>query len=221
MSIPELNQVDHGPYPFGFADDDYRQLLEQVRDRDLLADLEHLAGLANELAAIVEAQQRIILEFADDDTPGGNRAVAEILLADTLRKLEASRFEFDRRLGLYLRTAGHPLARRFPPADDSLGERIRAVKAVWPIDRFVEIILGADLTPAKPGQWTCRCPLPGHEDRTPSFVVFGKSNTAKCFGCLRGGDVLDLTSHAFGLDRPYDQLERLERLAGIGKRGRS
>jgi hypothetical protein len=221
MSIPDRHQEDHGPYPFGFTDDDYRQLLEQVRDRDLLADLEHLQGVENDLAAIAEEQQRFVLEYAHDDSPGGNLAVAEILLANTLRKLEASRFEIDRRLGLYLRTAGHPLARRFPPADDSLGERIRAVKAAWPIDRFVEIVLGADLTPTKPGQWTCRCPLPGHEDRTPSFIVFGQGNAAKCFGCQRGGDVLDLTGYAFGLDRLYDQIAQLERLAGTGTRGRS
>lgn len=41
-----------------------------------------------------------------------------------------------------------------------------------------------------------RCPLPDHEDRTPSFCVYpderGFCPSWWCFGCNRGGDVVDL-----------------------------
>ena len=37
----------------------------------------------------------------------------------------------------------------------------------------------------------CLCPF--HEERTPSFMVYKSDNRAWCFGCNRGGDVLDLT----------------------------
>jgi DNA primase len=37
-----------------------------------------------------------------------------------------------------------------------------------------------------------RCPLPGHEDKNPSFAFFFSSNTWKCFGCGRGGTTIDL-----------------------------
>ena len=37
-----------------------------------------------------------------------------------------------------------------------------------------------------------RCPFPDHEDKTPSFSVSGEKNCFKCFGCDRGGSVLDL-----------------------------
>lgn len=38
----------------------------------------------------------------------------------------------------------------------------------------------------------CRCPLPGHEDRTPSFYVKAATNTWRCFGCGIHGSVIDL-----------------------------
>jgi hypothetical protein len=37
------------------------------------------------------------------------------------------------------------------------------------------------------------CPLPGHDDSTPSFFVFENGHQAyKCFGCLAAGDVINL-----------------------------
>jgi DNA primase len=36
------------------------------------------------------------------------------------------------------------------------------------------------------------CPISGHEDATPSFTVYAESGRWYCFGCSRGGDLLDL-----------------------------
>jgi DNA primase len=66
----------------------------------------------------------------------------------------------------------------------------------------------ADL-PCGPGKmrkvgdrWVARCPLPGHEDRTPSFTVYTGTNSWFCFGaCLRGGDVVDLAAAAWSYGR--------------------
>lgn len=41
-----------------------------------------------------------------------------------------------------------------------------------------------------------RCPL--HEDKTPSFVVYKKTNTAWCFGCQQGGDTIKLAQLLHG-----------------------
>jgi len=49
--------------------------------------------------------------------------------------------------------------------------------------------------------WTGRCPLPDHEDRTPSFYVYEESNSFFCFGCLEGGDVVKLARHAWGFEK--------------------
>ena len=36
------------------------------------------------------------------------------------------------------------------------------------------------------------CPSHDHEDPSPSFTVYPESNSWYCFGCSRGGDLLDL-----------------------------
>jgi DNA primase len=51
-------------------------------------------------------------------------------------------------------------------------------------------------------KWVARCPLPGHEDRSPSFTVYMKTNSWYCFGaCSHGGDVVDLAAAAWGYGR--------------------
>lgn len=47
-------------------------------------------------------------------------------------------------------------------------------------------------------RWIGNCPLPDHEDRTPSFTVYPETNSWYCFGCCRGGDVIDLAATAWG-----------------------
>jgi hypothetical protein len=50
-------------------------------------------------------------------------------------------------------------------------------------------------------EWVGRCPLPDHSDRTPSFTVNPKKNLFFCHGCLRGGDVVELSRLAWGYDQ--------------------
>ncbi len=42
------------------------------------------------------------------------------------------------------------------------------------------------------------CPLPGHDEKTPSFYIYPDTGSCWCFGCLRGGDVVNLAAHAWG-----------------------
>jgi hypothetical protein len=56
----------------------------------------------------------------------------------------------------------------------------------------------------------CRCPLPGHEDRHPSFTIFPDGGW-RCFGCGRGGDVFELARWMLN-ERSFVQVvERLGR----------
>jgi DNA primase len=49
-----------------------------------------------------------------------------------------------------------------------------------------------DLEPFGGKAWfTGHCPLPDHEDRTPSFYIYPPGRWW-CYGCSRGGDVVDL-----------------------------
>jgi DNA primase len=72
------------------------------------------------------------------------------------------------------------------------------------------------------GQWPqpnqmIRCPLPGHDDSTPSFNLFdvdadGVPQSFGCFGCGRKGDVISLMALLTGL-KGADLTREAERLA--------
>jgi CHC2 zinc finger len=59
---------------------------------------------------------------------------------------------------------------------------------------YVEALTGETVPP---NGWL-RCPLPDHEDTTPSFQVL--HSHWRCFGCGRGGGVIDLASALHGIE---------------------
>lgn len=87
-------------------------------------------------------------------------------------------------------------------------QRHRGISHIKPINAAKEKIPTIDLADllCGPGgmrkmgaRWVARCPLPGHDERTPSFTVFPEQNSWYCFGaCQRGGDVVDLAAAAWG-----------------------
>jgi CHC2-type zinc finger protein len=50
-------------------------------------------------------------------------------------------------------------------------------------------------------EWAALCPLPDHQERTPSFTVDPAKDVWFCHGCLRGGDVITLAQRAWDIDR--------------------
>ncbi len=59
------------------------------------------------------------------------------------------------------------------------------------------------------------CPIPGHEDKTPSFHVWTETGRWHCFGaCSRGGDLLD----AFMLIEGWPEDAYGEALAALAER---
>ncbi|MCC5848916.1 MAG: hypothetical protein JJU29_12590 [Verrucomicrobia bacterium] len=54
------------------------------------------------------------------------------------------------------------------------------------------------------------CPLPGHDDTSPSFGLFEDGKAYKCHGCGRGGDVIALHRELTGKSFP----EALEEMGG-------
>jgi CHC2 zinc finger len=96
-----------------------------------------------------------------------------------------------------------------PPNTSFAPPRYRGVSYVKPITAAKEAVSVFDLADRLCGagelrsvgqHWTARCPLPNHEDKVPSFVVYPETNSFFCFGCLRGGDVVDLARFAWGYD---------------------
>jgi hypothetical protein len=66
----------------------------------------------------------------------------------------------------------------------------RAVREAVPVEEIAGRY--TELQPFGGNAWfTARCPLPDHEDKTPSFYIYPKHRWY-CFGCSRGGDVMDL-----------------------------
>ena len=63
---------------------------------------------------------------------------------------------------------------------------------------YFEAIAGV-FVPAHGG--TINCPLPDHDDRTPSCRVWPDPGAGwHCFGCGRGGTVIDLAAYLTGLE---------------------
>jgi len=81
---------------------------------------------------------------------------------------------------------------------------------------YVEALTGEVV----PRNGKIRCPLPDHEDRTPSFQVY--SSHWKCFGCGRHGSIIDFGAALYGLEpRGSGYFEIRRRLIDdLGLRGR-
>jgi len=87
-----------------------------------------------------------------------------------------------------------PQSRFYQPSspDNTHGFRrcCEAVREAVPIDEVARRY--TDLKPLGGAAWfTGRCPLPDHEDRCPSFYIY-PPDRYWCYGCSRGGDVVDL-----------------------------
>lgn len=185
-------------YPFDFSEEDYaaEQRLRATQDlqREVTATM-----------ALLDALQYEALESAERDD--GTRDYLE-------HQLPAQLAELERRQRLLQARRDDPFRPRWPKQDADFRDRIDAVRDAWPIERFCRELLLMDLVPTGPGKYKGRCPLPGHDDKTPSFSINTEKNLGYCFGCKRGGDVLKLTQYVLNLDRFMDALTALEREGG-------
>ena len=87
-------------------------------------------------------------------------------------------------------------------------ERIdyEAIRRDHPLDRAVEKVTGGEVTTRK----NIPCPLPGHDDSTPSFRVYDNGRF-HCFGCGEHGDIIDFMMLMYG----WDRLETLDKIGEI------
>jgi hypothetical protein len=79
---------------------------------------------------------------------------------------------------------------------------IEAAKEAVPTIDLADLLCGPGKMRKVGERWVAHCPLPNHEDRTPSFTIYPETNSWFCFGaCLKGGDVVDLAAAAWGYGR--------------------
>lgn len=196
LSVTDAGTTRTG-FPFNFSADDYAAELRFRDARDLQREIDAALPL-------LEALQYAALEHVDVDGT-----------YDYVRhQLPAMLAELERKQRLLKAHGRDPLRPRWPAPDDRFRARIAAVRAAWPIERFCRELLLLELIPAGRDRFRARCPLPGHDDRTPSFSIDTAKNLAYCHGCHRGGDVLKLAQYALNVDRFTDALAALEREGG-------
>ncbi len=78
---------------------------------------------------------------------------------------------------------------------------IEEAKAAVPTIDLADRLCGPNRLRRIGEKWTARCPLPDHDEKTPSFTVYPGDRGWWCYGCGRGGDVVDLARIAWGIDR--------------------
>lgn len=76
--------------------------------------------------------------------------------------------------------------------------QLEAVKEGVPLADYAVTLTGLERMEGS-GAYLGRCPLPDHEDRTPSFYVYDDGH-AHCYGCGFHGDVLDLYQEVEGCE---------------------
>lgn len=62
--------------------------------------------------------------------------------------------------------------------------------------------------------YTCRCPLPKHNDITPSFTIYKKTNSYYCWGCHRGGNVIKFVKDYYNISTK-EAITRLKEAGAI------
>lgn len=74
-------------------------------------------------------------------------------------------------------------------------------------------------------RWVARCPLPDHQDKTPSFTIYPNDDQGQgrwhCFGCNRGGDVVDLYQLVHAYETPREAVAWLAAEMGVELPARS
>jgi DNA primase len=93
---------------------------------------------------------------------------------------------------------------------------IEEAKAKVPTIDLADRLAGAAKMRKVGAEWATNCPLPDHQERTPSFTVNPEKNVWWCFGCLRGGDVVELARFVWGYERHEAHMAAAELLHEFG-----
>lgn len=101
------------------------------------------------------------------------------------------------------------------PPESTYGFRkcCEAVRAAVPIEEIARRY--TELQPLGGKAWfTARCPFPDHPDHDPSFYIYPPGR-CHCYGCGRGGDVIDLEFHCGGYNQLWEAMIALAMENGV------
>lgn len=175
---------------------------ERYRDAstaELLAEAESILWDLTEMDADLAADP------ASWDYPEESRAYL-------VAAVEDANAELSRRQRLRFRPGAPPWPRQWP-------DRRAEVEDIWARLDLADFIATYCLVTfeRRGGQLWCKCPLPGHDDKTPSFSVHPAKQLFYCHGCHRGGDAFTFLTHMTGTDRFSEVVTILAAIAGVDR----
>src|ERR671911_2534385 len=110
-----------------------------------------------------------------------------------------------RKEGLRMTLSPQTILQHSPPQTSyGFRECCEAVRDAVPVEEVARRY--TDLEPFSGKAWfTGRCALPDHEDKTASFYIYPPGRWW-CYGCGRGGDVVDLEFHCGGYGELWEAM---------------
>lgn len=189
MTEPDIGDREHTGYPFGFTLIEWQQELRYLT----VAQLEDM----------LEVKRWIVMD------PKATKDHERYFYS---HQINALMDELERRKQLLKNHGDDPLAPKWKGGTMvNNRERIKRIKERWPIDLFLEQSLGCKLHRRSNGSYITKCPLPNHDDKTPSFKINVGRGLAWCFGCQRGGDVIDVARWYLNTSSFSETLTALEK----------
>jgi len=79
---------------------------------------------------------------------------------------------------------------------------------------FMEKEYDSDFVNGNNGWANTNCPMPNHEDSSPSFGININDNKYNCFGCGQTGDIIKLVQKVEGLNF-VESIQRISDFAGV------
>jgi len=126
-------------------------------------------------------------------------------------QLDEARRELRRRRNLHEDAGKRPGIRLDQRRHVDFAELKRRVR----LEEVVRTHGNAPLVSTGRDRYVTRCMLPGHDDNSPSFVVYVDQQSFHCYGCGRGGDAIDWAKHWAQQPNAAYAAELLAGLAGI------
>lgn len=170
MDEPDIGDREFTGYPFGFTHHEWLHELRYLTVADLEDTLE-------------VKRWHVIDEGTTNDE-------FRYFMAGQIQALIE---ELNRRKNLLKQHGNEPLAPRWKGGTmRNSRDRINRIKERWPVELFAQQSLGCTLIPIGKVKFKTHCPFPNHNDSTPSFHINVEKQLGYCYGCHRGGDVIEI-----------------------------
>jgi hypothetical protein len=197
-------------------DEEYKKWREENRNfekkNDVQVMVEFFPDLMNNPEYILESLRENLKSFIKE------KEALDVFLWENIKKLEEARekglplwHEFSKRYNFLIERIGTlssliefletykkiPEKTSFEEERENFRNKVKKVLSL-DIERVVEDEFGVKIPSKEPA--LIKCQLPGHNDTSPSFAVYRKTNSFYCFGCQRGGNVVNFIKNLYKMD---------------------